>query len=114
MYGLEMLDQLDQGVSLREVFLHLDLLSQPDFRLLDSPGYGRLGHGDTVSQNSPSLRFLVQNHGPTAFQNVLESDDEATILRKELALEVWDQAKLLLPLRDVAGRVEGWLRLLVR
>ena len=112
MYGLQLLDGTDVISGLQEVFLHLDLLGTADYRLLEVPGYGRLGHGDTVSQNSPSLRFLVQNFGPKIFETVLESDDEATLLKKELALEVWDQAKLLLPPKHLGLRLTAYLDLL--
>ena len=114
LYGLQILDSMKQRSGLQEVFIHLDLLSTQDHRLLESPGYGRIGNGDTLCQNSPSLRFLVQNFGPTALQTVQDTDDQETILRKEFALEVWDEAKLFLPETKVCSRVDGYLELLVR
>ena len=114
LYGLEILESVEKQSRLQDVFLHLDLLSTQDYRLLESPGYGRIGNGDTLSQNSPSLRFLVQNFGPSALQTVQDTDDEETILRKEFALEVWDQAKLLLPQKEVRSRIDNYLKLIVR
>jgi hypothetical protein len=114
MYALQLLDGLDVTAGLRDVFLHLDLLSPEDRQVVETPGYGRLGHGDTLSQNSPSLRFLTQNFGPTALQSVMEADDQATVLRKEFCLEVWDQARLLLPEPDPAARLGSYLELMGR
>ena len=114
LYGLQLLDSMKKRSGLQDIFIHLDLLSTPDYRLLENPGYGRIGNGDTLCQNSPSLRFLVQNFGPTALQTVQDTDDQETILRKEFALEVWDQAKLLLPETRVCTRVDNYLELIVR
>ena len=111
MYGLELMDGLGETSVLEEIFLHLDQLSPEDSLL---PGYTRLGHGATLSHNSPSLRFIVQNFGPTAFEPVLESDDQATVIRKEFALEVWDQAKLFTPCTETGTRMERYLDLLAR
>lgn len=92
--------------------MHLDLLKQADY--VQTPNPSRLGNGDTISQNSPNLRFMVQNMGPTAFEEVQDDDDHDAIVRKEFALDVWDFAKSLLPKEDIEERLSRYIELICK
>ena len=109
MLGLELLENMegDLETNLEEIFIHLDLLKQADY--LEVPNPNRLGDGDVISQNSPNLRFVVENLGSRVFESIKDDDDEKEFLKKEFCLEVWDQANSLLPHHDLETRLEKYI-----
>ena len=109
MLGLELLDNMDGEcqTNLEEVFIHLDLLKLSD--LPETPNPNRLGDGDIISQNSPNLRFVVDNLGPKSFERIRDDDDEREFLKKEFCLEVWDHAVTLLPQTDLERRLDKYI-----
>jgi len=116
--GLDLFSKIEhmerKQTNLEEVFMHLDLLKQSDYMHMETPNPSRLGHGDTVSQNSPNLKFVVQNIGPAAFEEVKDDDDHDTIIRKEFTLDVWDFAKSLLPKEDITERLSNFIELICK
>ena len=109
MLGLELLENMDGEcqTNLEEVFIHLDLLKLSDFPEMPNPN--RLGDGDIISQNSPNLRFVVDNLGSRAFERIRDDDDEKEFLKKEFCLEVWDHAVTLLPHSDLETRLGKYI-----
>ena len=109
MLGLELLENMEAGAqtNLEEVFIHLDLLKQSEYP--DLPNPNRLGDGDVISQNSPNLRFVVQNLGSKAFETIRDDDNEKEFLKKEFCLEIWDHANSLLPNQNLEARLEKYI-----
>jgi len=98
--------------NLEEIFLHLDLLKERDYA--SNPNPLRLGHGDTISQNSPNLSFIINKFGPSAFEEINEEDNEETLYQKEFALEVWDFARTLLPDKNISRRLDSVIDLITK
>ena len=88
----------------------MDLLKKADY--IEMPNSARLGNGDTISQNSPNLRFVVQNFGSGAFEEIQDDDDQEKIIRKEFALDIWDFARTLLPNEDIGTRLDHFVNLI--
>jgi len=114
MLGLDLLSKTEyeepRETNLEEIFIHLDLLKQADY--VESPNPSRLGNGDTISQNSPNLRFVVKNLGSSAFEEIKDDDDQVKLIKKEFALDIWDFARTLLPHENVGERLNHFVDLI--
>ena len=116
MLGLELAIQYSREqeavfleTGLEEVFMHLDMLNESD--QLESPNISQLDDGGVICQNSPNLRFMIQNFGSSVFQPVSDDDSEEVFLNKEFGLDIWDYANTLAPSNNVEKRIRHYLDL---
>ena len=78
----------------------------------DEPKVSKLEEVYALSQNSPNLRFILQNIGAAMFENIGEDDTEEVFLVKEFCLDVWDYANTLLQIKNVETRLNNYLDLI--
>ena len=94
------------------IILSIILINFRDFDYPDEPKISKLEEVCALSQNSPNLRFILQNIGANMFENINEEDAEEVFLVKEFCLDVWDYANTLLQIKHVETRLGNYLDLI--